>query len=61
MAPITLVRYFYSSLVHLNQKIWFQAGDIKSIVYGLLFSLLGAIAMIISVKTGSKENGFVFF
>ncbi|MBK9222739.1 MAG: MFS transporter [Saprospiraceae bacterium] len=33
----------------------------KSIVYGLLFSLLGAIAMIISVKTGSKENGFVFF
>lgn len=33
----------------------------KSIVYGLLFSLLGAIAMIISVKTGSRENGFVFF
>jgi FHS family L-fucose permease-like MFS transporter len=33
----------------------------KSIVYGLLFSLLGAIAMIISVKSGSKENGFVFF
>lgn len=33
----------------------------KSIVYGLLFSLLGAVAMIISVKTGSKENGFVFF
>ena len=33
----------------------------KSIVYGLLFSLLGAIAMIITVKSGSKENGFTFF
>ncbi len=33
----------------------------KSIVYGLLFSLLGAIAMIISVSTGSREHGFTFF
>ncbi len=33
----------------------------KSIVYGLLLSLMGAIAMIISVKTGSKEHGFSFF
>ncbi len=33
----------------------------KSIVYGLLFSLLGAIAMILSVQTGSKDHGFNFF
>lgn len=33
----------------------------KSIVYGLLFSLMGAIAMIISVQIGSRENGFLFF
>lgn len=33
----------------------------KSIVYGLLFSLLGAIAMIVSVNVGTPENGFSFF
>lgn len=33
----------------------------KSIVYGLLFSLLGAIAMILAVKNGSDQNGFGFF
>ncbi|HQX43378.1 MAG: MFS transporter [Saprospiraceae bacterium] len=33
----------------------------RSIIYGLLFSLMGAIAMIMAVKTGSNENGFSFF
>ena len=33
----------------------------KSIVFGLLFSLLGAIAMIVSVNVGKPENGFSFF
>lgn len=33
----------------------------KSIIYGLLFSLMGAVAMILSVQLGSKENGFSFF
>ena len=33
----------------------------RSIIYGLLFSLMGAIAMILAVKTGSNENGFSFF
>jgi FHS family L-fucose permease-like MFS transporter len=33
----------------------------KSIVFGLLFSLLGAIAMIITVKSSSGEHGFTFF
>ncbi|MBK9716213.1 MAG: MFS transporter [Saprospiraceae bacterium] len=33
----------------------------RSIVYGLLFSLIGSIAMIIAVQTGSREHGFSFF
>ncbi|NOT36755.1 MAG: MFS transporter [Saprospiraceae bacterium] len=33
----------------------------RSIVYGLLFSLLGAIAMILAVNYGSGQNGFGFF
>lgn len=33
----------------------------RSIVYGLLFSLLGAVAMILSVQWGSQQSGFGFF
>ncbi len=33
----------------------------RSIIFGLLFSLLGAVAMIISVNAGTPENGFGFF
>ncbi|MCC6815528.1 MAG: MFS transporter [Saprospiraceae bacterium] len=33
----------------------------RSIVYGLLFSFLGAIAMILAVKNGSSGSGFSFF
>ncbi|MDQ3142347.1 MAG: MFS transporter [Bacteroidota bacterium] len=33
----------------------------KSIIYGLLFSLFGAISMILAVQTGSGDNGFNFF
>jgi MFS transporter, FHS family, L-fucose permease len=33
----------------------------RSIVYGLLFSMLGAVAMIFAVKGGSSESGFGFF
>ena len=54
-----LILFVFSALK--NKDIVSSWGYKKSIVYGLLFSLLGAIAMIVTVKTGSTENGFSFF
>lgn len=54
-----LILFVYSSMQ--SKDLVSRWGYKKSIVYGLLFSLLGAFAMIVSVKTGSREHGFTFF
>ncbi len=54
-----LMLFVLSNLRH--RDLVSEWGYKKSIVYGLLFSLLGAIAMILTVKLGSKEHGFNFF
>lgn len=51
---------FLSSVIYKKDFVS-QWGYKRSIIYGLLFSLLGAIAMIFAVNYGSASSGFIFF
>ncbi len=59
--------YYFGALILFVVGVWrsrdlvSQWGYKRSIIYGLLFSLLGAIAMIAAVNFGSAEHGFMAF